>query len=292
VLTICGALTARDRGLCDESTQAKLLGHMSKVTGRGKYLGPHSYGALAWGVGHKEGSLPGSQYLEMGEGFDASRIRRLVKIAADVPAFNRLVRGVLPGWRTLDWRDVAYLFCMNGGTLGIATETTTPTGQRRSHVTGSERLWLALERIAVDMRHLCCLHTHACDTRTHLACDLHSRVATAGEAKRTRRVEARRGGGGGSPRGGRSPDAAVAPDAREEEACGEPHDAYSHLHLPKETISGQGRVELTGVLSTIVLRTVPLRPDCIQRTTLAPNRRALHNAMMTHTCPCTGPMQG
>lgn len=161
VLAICGVLTARDRGLCDESTQAELLGHMSKVTGRGKYLGPHSYGALAWGVGHKEGTLPGSQYLEMGEGFDASRIRRLVKIAADVPAFNRLVRGVLPGWRTLDWRDVAYLFCMNGGSLGIATETTTPTGPRRSHVTGSERLWLALERIAVDKRHLAsCIRTH------------------------------------------------------------------------------------------------------------------------------------
>lgn len=161
VLAICGVLTARDRGLCDESTQAELLGHMSKVRGRGNYLGPHSYGALAWGVGHKEGTLPGSQYLEMGEGFDASRIRRLVKIAADVPAFNRLVRGVLPGWRTLDWRDVAYLFCMNGGSLGIATETTTPTGPRRSHVTGSERLWLALERIAVDKQHLAsCIRTH------------------------------------------------------------------------------------------------------------------------------------
>ena len=151
------AIQGGSEHVCNEGTQQHILdGPMApgEVYGRGQYLGTHAYGAMAWGLWRQEGRLEGSAYRQMGGGFSEEHIGELCKTAGHVRAFNRLVRVVCPKHRWLDWRDVGYLFCMNGKAAGVASKVTcrqTPRGWRWK-VTGEEPLWRALRSVSAGAK--------------------------------------------------------------------------------------------------------------------------------------------
>ena len=142
--------------VCGEATQRRVLdGPMApgEVYGRGQYLSTHAYGAMAWCLQGGEGRLNGAAYRQMGSGFSPKIIGELRKIASDVGAFNRLVRVVCPELRWLDWRDIGYMFCMNGKNAGgVATKVACSRVACgwRWEVTGNEPLWRALRSVSVE----------------------------------------------------------------------------------------------------------------------------------------------
>ena len=116
-LTAFTVSVIRDGSVCSVESLHRFLRH--QIRGRGSYLAPHSYGSLAWGLGVSPGSLHGP-LRAMGAGFSKGKLSMLRQIlgGGDIVEFNSLVQYVSPGHRWLDWRDVAYSFCMNGGMNG------------------------------------------------------------------------------------------------------------------------------------------------------------------------------